>query len=129
MMCYITKTTPIHVINGECHIKQMKSGKSHKTSLSNHTQSISCHIIPLVTNALKGGHTDWHRHTHTDVQTKVISRNKVWAKKAKKSGVRKETKAILRNQVCASRRHTQATGSRAPSLKILLALTVIELQE
>ena len=36
--------------------------------------------MPLVINALGGEHTD--THTHTDVQTKAISRNQVRAAKA-----------------------------------------------
>ena len=33
--------------------------------------------MPLVINSLRGGHTDRQTHTHTDVQTKAISRNQV----------------------------------------------------
>ena len=36
---------------------QLKSGQSHKNCLTNHTQSISHHIMPLVINAIGGGHT------------------------------------------------------------------------
>ena len=38
--CCINKTMPIHFIDGRCHIKQLKAGKSYKTCLTNHTQSI-----------------------------------------------------------------------------------------
>ena len=31
------KTIPIHFIDGKCHIKQLKSGKSRKICLTNHT--------------------------------------------------------------------------------------------
>ena len=41
--------------------------------LTNHTQPISHHITPLVVNGLRSGQTD--THTHTDAQTKKISRN------------------------------------------------------
>ena len=34
--------------------------KSCRTSLTNHTRPISHHIMPLVINALGGGHTDTH---------------------------------------------------------------------
>ena len=57
----------------------MKSGKSHKTCLTKHTQSISHHIMPLVINTLEGRptdtdtqthrHTDTQTHTHTQTQT------------------------------------------------------------
>ena len=57
-MCCVTKITPIHLIDGKCHIKQLNSRKNHKTCLTNRTQSISHHIMPLVMNALGGGHTD-----------------------------------------------------------------------
>ena len=61
----------INFINGRCHIKQLKVGKSCKTCLTNHTQSILHHITPLVINALG----DTHTHIYTNVQTKAISRN------------------------------------------------------
>ena len=51
-------------------IKQLKVGKSHKTYITNHTWFMSHHITPLVINALGGGHRD----THTNVQTKAISK-------------------------------------------------------
>ena len=51
-----------HFINGKCHIKQLKSWKSRKTYLTNHTQSISYHIMPLDINGLRGGHM--HILTH-----------------------------------------------------------------
>ena len=49
----------------KCHIKQLKSGKSCKTCLTNHSWSI--YITPYAT-ALGGGHKD--TQTHTDMQTK-----------------------------------------------------------
>ena len=61
--------------DGKYHTKQLKSGKSCKTCLTNHMQSISHHIMPLVINALEGGHTQ----RHTDMGTKAISRNQVCA--------------------------------------------------
>ena len=76
----VTKATPIHFIDGKCHINQLKSGKSHKTCLTNHTESISHHITPLVIIAL-GADIQTHRHTrkHTNTQTKAISRNQARA--------------------------------------------------
>ena len=59
-MCYITKAIPIYYIDGKCHKKQLKSRKSQKTCLTNHTRFISHHIMPLVINAFRGGHTDTH---------------------------------------------------------------------
>ena len=57
----------------------MKSRKSHKTYLTDHTQSISHHIMLLVINTLRSGHTHTHTHTHTlaEARTKVILRNQV----------------------------------------------------
>ena len=63
--------TPIHSINGKCHIKLLKAGESRKTCLTNRTQPISHHITPLVINALGGGHTDTRAHTHTDTHTHI----------------------------------------------------------
>ena len=41
--------------------------KSHKTCLTNHTQSVSNHITPLVINTPLGGYTDTQTtHIHTD---------------------------------------------------------------
>ena len=57
MMCCVTKATPIYFIDGKCHKKQLKSRKSRKTCLTNHTQSISHHVTPLAINAIGGGHT------------------------------------------------------------------------
>ena len=56
-------------------MKLLKAGKSRKMCLTNPTRSILHHITPLVINGLKGGHTD----THTDAQTKAISRNQACA--------------------------------------------------
>ena len=36
-----------------------------ETCLTNCTRPISHHIMPLVINALRGGHTDTQTHTHT----------------------------------------------------------------
>ena len=46
--------------------------------------TIWVYITPLVINSLRGGHTHRHTDTHTHIHTRV------------------RTKAILRNQVCAS---------------------------
>ena len=59
---------PIQFINGN-------KLKSCKTGLTNHTRPISHLIMPLVINVLWGRHTD--TQTHTDMQTKTISRNHV----------------------------------------------------
>ena len=67
----VTKAASNHFINGNCHIKQLKSRKSRKTCLTNHTQSTLHNITPLVINALMGRHTQID--THTDVQSKAIS--------------------------------------------------------
>ena len=56
--------TLIHFIDGNYRMKLLKAGKSHKTCLTNHTQSISHHITPLVINGLGGGHTDTHTHAY-----------------------------------------------------------------
>ena len=55
---------PIHFIDGSVMIiiKELKAGKSHEACLTNRTQPISHHIMPLVINALRGVHTD--RQTH-----------------------------------------------------------------
>ena len=71
-MCCVTKDMPIHFIDGKCHIKQLNAGKSRKTCLANHTWPISHHIMPIVINALKDGHT--HRHTQTVI---VVSQHKL----------------------------------------------------
>ena len=72
-MCFVNKVTPINFFDGRCHIKQLRAGKSHKICLTNHTWSISYHIMPLVINGLEGG--DTHTHGNTDMQAKAISRN------------------------------------------------------
>ena len=58
MMHSVTKVIPIHFTDSKRDI-----------SITNHTGSISHHILPLVINALGGGHTHAHRHTHTDTHT------------------------------------------------------------
>ena len=59
---------PIHFINGKCHIKKLKSRKICETCLTNHTQSISHHITPLVINALGQTYTHAHMPTHEPKQ-------------------------------------------------------------
>ena len=75
MICCVNKTMPIYFIIGKYHIKQMKVGKAVKTCLSNHTWSVSHHIMLLVINALRGGHTDRQTHIY-QCTTKAISRNR-----------------------------------------------------
>ena len=55
MTCCVTKVTSFQFINSNIL-------KSYKTFLTNHTQPILHHIMPLFINALGGRHTD--RHTH-----------------------------------------------------------------
>ena len=55
---------PIHFIDGKCHIKQLKAGKSRETCLTKRTQPISHYITSLVINALGGGHSDTHTYQH-----------------------------------------------------------------
>ena len=76
-MSYVNKTTPIHFIDGRCHVKQLKADKSHKTCLANHRRSISHHIMPLVINGLGDRQTRRYIHTHTNMLTKAISKNQV----------------------------------------------------
>jgi len=67
-----TKATPptISICNDfNCYINE---GETPKTCLTNHKDSISHHITPLVINSLGGGHT--HASILTS-QTKAISRN------------------------------------------------------
>ena len=97
-MCCVNMATPIHFIDGNCHISTLyrpsllcmpfsakltneimiimiiyvRAGKSRETCLTNRTQRISHHITPLVINALGGRHRQ--THTHTDAQTKAIMR-------------------------------------------------------
>ena len=70
MMCYVTKATLIYFI--PCII--IKKLKNCRTSLTNHTGSISYHIMPLISNALGHKHTDIQTHAYW-LQTKAISRN------------------------------------------------------
>ena len=61
-MCCGTKSTHIHFIDGKCNIKQLKSGKSYKPCLTNHTRSIWCHWLLMSLGA----------DAHTDAQSKII---------------------------------------------------------
>ena len=95
-MCYVNKATPIHFIDGKCHIKQLRAGKrlkSCKTCLTNHTWSISYHITLLVINVLG---EDIDKHSRTSARTYTCTHNDA------------RTKAISRNQACAGRRPTHA---------------------
>ena len=48
------------------HYRPQLPYKSHKTYLTNHMESISCHIMPLVINNLRADtHANIHTHTHT----------------------------------------------------------------
>ena len=57
---HVNKTTPIHFINGRCHIKQLKPVKAVKLA---YNQSQKVCITPLVINALGNGHTNTHNYT------------------------------------------------------------------
>ena len=70
MTCCVTKATPFQFIDSNIL-------KSRKTCLTNHTRPISNNIMPVVINALGSGHTGTDTDTHTDLQTKTISRNQV----------------------------------------------------
>ena len=58
----VTKAMPFQFIDGNIL-------KSCKTGLTNHTQPISHHIMPLVINALSGGQTERQTDRQTDRQT------------------------------------------------------------
>ena len=79
-MCCVNMATPIHSIADKCHTKLLKAGKSHETCLTNCTWSISHHIMPLVINTLRGGHTDRHTDTHTYRHTNQSNFKKPGAK-------------------------------------------------
>ena len=49
--------------------------KAVKLILTNHMGSISRHIMPLVSNSLRGGHTHTYKHSRTE----AILRNQVHA--------------------------------------------------
>ena len=65
-MCCVTKATPIHFINGKCHIKQLKSRKSCKTCLTI-THILLYHIISQHRLLMsQSGHTDMHKYWHAN---------------------------------------------------------------
>ena len=64
-MYYVTKTTPIQFIDGN-------KLKSCGTGLINHTQPVSCHWLLMPLGA------EIHMQTHTDAQTKMISRSQAY---------------------------------------------------
>ena len=63
MIHFNSKATPINNTNYSCH-----NYKSCRTYLTNYIGSISFHIMLLVINSLRGGHTymQTHTHAHTD---------------------------------------------------------------
>jgi len=71
-----TKATPTNLsicYDFNYHINERETPT---TCLTNHKSSISHHIMALVINNLRSGHT--HTHTHTNIltlRTKVFSRN------------------------------------------------------
>jgi len=93
----LTKATPTNYTiryDFSCHINERGT---LKTCLTNHKGSISHHITLLVINSFGGEHThtDTHAHTHTHARTHArthTSTQTSW------------TKAISRNQLCASQR-------------------------
>jgi len=50
----------------------MKGKHLRKTCLTNHKGSISHHIMPLVINSLRGGHTHTHTRTYSHHGQSVI---------------------------------------------------------
>ena len=74
-----SKAMPINYNDYGCH-------NSCRTCLTNRMESISCHIMPLVINSLRRGHTDTlalsplslsHARTHTHTHTHTILTNQV----------------------------------------------------
>ena len=66
---FLTKATAIQFINGKCHIMKRKS---HKTTLSGYYTCVSRDLLLMALG------TD--THTHTDAQTKTISKTRRAAK-------------------------------------------------
>ena len=64
----VTKATAIQFIDGKCHIMKQKN---HKTALSSYYACVSCDLLLMALRA----DTQTDKHTHTDVQTKMILRN------------------------------------------------------
>ena len=72
MTCCVTKAIPIHFIDGRCHIKQMKSGKSF------FNQSRTVYIIPYHATGYYYSQDHTNRQTDTYIPTfadKTTSRN------------------------------------------------------
>ena len=65
VLALVTKAMPIHfLMNGKCHTKQLKSGKSYKPCLTNNytwsiTPGLLHHLILMAAGA------DTHMHTYT----------------------------------------------------------------
>ena len=72
--------------------------KSCRTCLPNHMGSISCYIMPLVINSLKGGdtHARARAHTHTHTHTRTNANTNIHTDFP--------GKAILRNHACTNHR-------------------------
>ena len=95
VLCYYTKDMPIHFIDGKHHIKQLKSVKHCKTCLTIDSTYI-LHIIYGLTNHMQSIYnTQYHatqtyryRHTHTHTHTLILTHTNA------------QTKAISRNPVC-----------------------------
>ena len=60
MTCFITKATPTNGIKYSCY-----TYIRYRSCLTDHTGSISCHIMSLVINSLRSGHIDLHTHART----------------------------------------------------------------
>ena len=74
-MCGITKTIPIHFIDGKCHKCHIKQGKV--VNLFNQITHSPYHIISVhwLLMPSGAGHTDRQADRHTHTATKAISRN------------------------------------------------------
>ena len=90
MMYCLAKATPIQFINGN-------KLKSCRMGLTNHTQPVSHHIMPLVINALEGGHTD--TQTYQRANKDNFKKSGMWFNKFK---IKQVDSSLCKNQVCIS---------------------------
>ena len=82
--------------------------KSHRTYLPNHMGSISHHIMPLVINSLRVGHTHTCKHIHMHIrrhsQTEAILRN-ISGSFPQKWKFRSSCWKGRENNICIERKH------------------------
>ena len=78
------------------------SYKGYRTCLSNHIESISHHITPLI---IKASGMNTHTNTYNDVHTETILRNQV------------HRPAASTHQPATSNQHTPACSQHKPGLK------------